>query len=181
MKSTSLLFVIFIMIVCVSCESAKEKQVKQILELEKKLSPDSLDTGWVQINPINIQNVIQAYNDFANKYPDDTLSAVFLFKSSELLMGLQKYNEAIKYLDKICKEHPNSPKAPSALFFQAFIYENNLNNIEQARQLYTLFIEKYPNHELVESARFSLKNLGKSNEEIIKEFEKNLQKDSVNK
>lgn len=174
MKATSLLFVIFIVFVCVSCESAKEKQIKRIQELEKKLAPDS-SSSWQQINHPIADSVIQAYNDYVDKYPDDTLSAVYLFKSSELLMGLQKYNEAVKYLDKICKEHQNSSKAASALFFQAFIFENNLNNIERARQLYTLFIEKYPKHELIESARFSLTNLGKSPEEIIKEFENKLQ------
>ena len=57
------------------------------------------------------------------------------------------------------------------LFLQGFVYESQLHNIIRAKEAYTEFIRKYPRHQLAKDAQFSIENLGKSDEELIKMFE----------
>ena len=47
-----------------------------------------------------------------------------------------------------------------------------LKNLGKASDSYKEFISKYPNHELTDDATASLKFLGKTPEEMVKEFEK---------
>jgi hypothetical protein len=56
---------------------------------------------------------------------------------------------------------------------EAFTYENTLGNIGKANELYNKFLYKYPDHELADDARAAIKFLGKSAEEMVREFEKN--------
>ena len=55
---------------------------------------------------------------------------------------------------------------------KAFILEDNMKNIEAARTEYEKFIENHPDHHFVDDAKFSLNNLGKTNEEIQAELER---------
>ena len=42
---------------------------------------------------------------------------------------------------------------------------------DKAKPLYEEFLKKYPQHELAQSVQFSLSNIDKTPEQIIKEFE----------
>ena len=44
---------------------------------------------------------------------------------------------------------------------------------EAAREVYEKFLKRYPDHQMAESARFLLKNMGKSDEEILQTIEAN--------
>ena len=86
-------------------------------------------------------------------------------------MNLNHSTKAIVYLNRFEKEFQDHNKMPYCIFFQAFIYENQMNNLEKAKLYYQRFINEYPNHELVDDAETSIKNLGRSLEDIIKDFE----------
>ena len=92
------------------------------------------------------------------------------------MRSLRKFNEAVGVYSRISKEFPAYEKAPHSLFLEGFSYENDLADTAKARVRYQDFIEKYPKHELADDVQFSLDNLGKSPEEIIKGFEKNREK-----
>ena len=78
-------------------------------------------------------------------------------------------------------EYPNYEKASTCLFLQGFVYETQENDNAKAQNIYQEFISKYPNHSLIEDAKFSLNNLDKTDEEIIREFEQRItnSKDSI--
>ncbi len=59
------------------------------------------------------------------------------------------------------------------MFLLGFSYENDLKQNDKAREVYELFLKNYKSHELADDVQFSLNNLGKSPEDIIKQFEKN--------
>jgi len=50
----------------------------------------------------------------------------------------------------------------------AFILANELQKLDLAKESYNLFLQKYPSHELANSAREELNNLGIPAEEILK-------------
>ena len=68
---------------------------------------------------------------------------------------------------------PEFRKSPTALFMQAFIYETTIQDKEKAKEKYSAFIQKYPDHSLTTSAKASLDQLNAniSDEELIRSFE----------
>ena len=70
------------------------------------------------------------------------------------------YNEAIETFNKILEYYPDGENTPKATFMIGFIYANDLNNLDEAKKYYTLFLEKYPEHDLADDAEYELKTLG---------------------
>ena len=158
---------IFITIFSSTCISSKKEVEKEnIKELEAKFYPTRSF-----INRDLAIELAQAYNDFAKKYSEDTLTAEYLFRAGEISMNINMARQAIQYFDRISNNFPEYKKVPYCVFLQAFIYDTQLNNLEKAREYYNLFIYKFPDHELVKDAKASINNLGKSLEEIIESFE----------
>ncbi|MBA3901110.1 MAG: tetratricopeptide repeat protein, partial [Bacteroidetes bacterium] len=122
--------------------------------------------------------VVELYSEYANTYPDDNLSAEYLFKAGEVSLGLNEPEKSLDYFKKVCDNFPDSEKASYSLFLQAYVLDNYINDI-LAGEVYKDFIEKYPDHQMVKDAEFSIQNLGKSDEQLIKEFEAKLKKEQV--
>lgn len=72
----------------------------------------------------------------------------------------EQYQEAIQNFEKVLKYYPTGNNAPKAMFMIGFIHANNTKNLGEAKKYYTMFIEKYPQHELASSADYELKHLG---------------------
>lgn len=106
-----------------------------------------------------------------NKAAPET--ADYLYKGAEISRSNNKFEKALSFYKKLYDNHPDYAKAPQALFLMGFTYENDFNDLDKAKALYEEFLQKYPKHELATSVQFSLKNLGKPAEDIIKSFEEN--------
>lgn len=144
----------------------KEEYKKSVLELESKLRKeqtisDSLGT-----------QMAKAYATFAFTFPQDSLSPFFLFKAAEVAMAIHQYQQALVYYETICLKYEDFTYITESLYLQGFIYDNYLNNDEKAKTIYLQTIEKYPSHQLSDDAKASIEHLGKSDEELIREFEK---------
>ena len=116
--------------------------------------------------------LVNNYAKFASENSEDEMSAKYLFKAGDLCMAMHKPQLAIQYFDDIIKNYNDFDKTPYCLFLKGFIYEDQLNDLKKAKESYQLFIKQYPNHEMTDAAKFSIKNLGKSPEQLIREFEK---------
>lgn len=164
--------VVFAMITASCKKDRKAEQISTIEKLEKELyQAQSLDRT-------KGQNLIDAYIEFSEQYPNDTLSAHYLFNSGEIAMNLQLGTKAIFCYDKLLSDYPDYNKVPEVIFLKAFVYENQLGDLTNAEKFYREFISKYPNHSLADDAQASLEYLGKSPEELVKIFqEKNEKKE----
>jgi TolA-binding protein len=125
------------------------------------------------------KDMIALYADFVKKFPENTKAEDYLFKAGEVSMGAMQSNVAIKYFEQYYEKYPKADKAPYSLFMQGFIYETQVNNTEKAKWCYEKFISDFPAHKLAEDAKYSIANLGKSEEELIREFEAKLKVDSA--
>lgn len=117
------------------------------------------------------KTALAAYEEYVSLNLKDPETSEYLFKSAEIYRSLNQFDKAVAAYERIGNEFPNYDKAPQALFLMAFCYENDLGQKDKAKTLYQSFLTKYPNHELKESVQFSLDNIDKSPEQIIKEFE----------
>jgi TolA-binding protein len=114
---------------------------------------------------------VDACEAYALSDPSNPNTPKLLFDAAEIANLLKTYPKALSLFDWLIEEYPEYEKTPSALFIKAFTLENELKNEEQARLAYELFLEKYPDNGFADDARFSLENLGKSPEEVLKMIE----------
>jgi TolA-binding protein len=73
----------------------------------------------------------------------------------------EAYADAIENFKIILEKYPNGETTAKATFMLGFINANNLGNLEEAKKYYTLFVEKYPDHDLADDAQYELNTLGK--------------------
>lgn len=167
MKTLKLVSCILICTMFFGCSPSKDKMVKEITEKEKAL--------YANNSPIpdkaKIKDMLASYEKFAEQFPKDSLAPVYLYKAANLEMNSDLNNEAIALLDIIIKDYAEFAKLPETYFLKAFIYDNNLKNINKAREAYNEFLQKFPKSDLADDAMISIDNLGKTSEQIIKEFE----------
>ncbi|HKR03659.1 MAG TPA: tetratricopeptide repeat protein [Bacteroidia bacterium] len=166
MKKT--LLILLIAAAFASCKSEKEKLSDRIKQGEKEMMSDSSQT----VNRKKAMEMVNLYKEYAEKFMEDTLAAEYLFRAGDISNGIGQYKQAIE-LYKKCSEINTYSKQPVAFFLQGFIYETQLNDMQNAKRIYEEFLQKYPNHNLANDVNFSLANLGKSPEELIKMFEQN--------
>jgi len=151
-----------------SCKpNAKQEKISRINELEKLL----FETKKGVVDKNEASNMILAYTQYADAYPEDSISAEYLFKAADVSINTFHSIETIELFDRIINNYPHYRKTPQALFLKAFAYENYIGQLDSARAIYQLFLEKYPHHDFYNDAQISLDNLGKTPEEIIKEFQ----------
>jgi outer membrane protein assembly factor BamD (BamD/ComL family) len=165
-KLNSLSLVLLIALLFAACGSPRKQAVDRITKLEKEISarPGKPDSTKAEILAL-------AYSDFARQFSKDSLSPDYLLKAGGLLMNTGDALKAITALDQVTVKYASSKQAPQALFLQGFIYENMVMNIPKAGQLYREFLTRYPKHDLADDAQASLNNLGKTPEELVREFE----------
>ncbi len=78
------------------------------------------------------------------------------------------WQQAEATFETIVKQYPNGLYTARATFMVGYLNANHLNNMEKARQYYQLFVDKYPNHELADDARFELEHLGQTDIPFLK-------------
>jgi tetratricopeptide (TPR) repeat protein len=116
--------------------------------------------------------IIKAYTDFATKFPKDTLAPDFLFKAAEVATSVKHYGEALAYYRTITNNYHNFKLLPESYYLQAFLLDNYLNKDAEARPIYEMVIKNYPTTTYANDAKAAINNLGKSDEDLIKEFKK---------
>ncbi len=169
MKSVKFVAITMILgvIICFSaCKSENERQYEEIVTIEKSLFGDR-----TTFNDSLARVYLSITDAFIKANKGDERCADLLFKSGEVLNGLQSYPYAIRRFQEVHLLYPNSAKASESVFLCAFIYDTYLQKYDDARRYYKMFLKKYPNHPLAKDAQASLDNLGKTPDELVKEFE----------
>ena len=153
-------------------ESNKKTLLNEIEVLQTKLRKAKLVTDEMPA----AKELVKKSQSYSELHPQDKKTAAVLFNAADVARGIGDYGKAIQLWGKVWRNYPDFDKAPDAIFMQGFTYENNLKDIQNAKRYYLQFIEKYPKNPLREQAIIALKNLGKSPEDLIKEFQKNEKK-----
>lgn len=156
-------------LVFLSCKPTPADLEKKLVDLDKEIG------GAKAPNKEKAAQFIQTSEELAAlvQSSDQEKYVGVLLKAAGLAKSVENPNKAIELYGKVSEGLPQHAKAPSALFMQAFIYENDLNDIQKAKTTYESFLQRYPGDpDFADDAQNALKMLGKSPEEIVKEFEK---------
>lgn len=174
-KVMSMLGVLSLAMLLFSCGPSREKRVAQIDLLEKQLfSPEA-----VSFDKPKADSLVSFYEAYIEQYPADSLAAAYLFKGANISMNAGNPSKAIAMFDRYLTSYPDQPKAPMSLFLKAFTLENQMGDIDKARETYLVFIEKYPDHDFTSQAQLALANLGKTPEMLVREWDEKRKADSA--
>lgn len=167
---------LFFVLVTLAFFACKTDPNQKIAQLEQQLVTLDQEIGGAKVTDKDkAAQFIKTSEELAAmvQQTDPDKYAAVLIKAAGLAKTIEDPKKAIELYAKVSEGMPRHPKAPTALFMQAFVYENDLNDLYKAKITYESFLERYPNDpDFADDAQNSLKMLGKSPEEIIREFEK---------
>jgi len=143
---------------------------KQYLTEIKKLEDEMHQS--LKLNDVTAGLAIKAYSDYAGLFPDDSLTPDYLFKAAEIATATKQYPQALTYYKSITDKYPNYTYKQESLFLQGYLLDNFLNDDAKAKIIYEEVIVKYPESTYANDAKAAITNLGKTDEELIKEFKK---------
>ncbi len=168
-----------LMTACGSTGTKKEKTAPEKLtksELSKKIKDAETalfsDSTALEIDKKRALALASDYRLFASQYPGDSMAPEYLFKASDILMNMNRPQQTVSTFNAIISTYPDYKKLPTCYFLRAFVYDDQLKDYDAAKKYYREFLDKYPHSEFADDAEMLLKNLGKSPEELIKEFGK---------
>ena len=172
MKAKIIVFFFFLAFTACQSENSgtatNQDLVKKIEELGKSMYNPSTNRLDDQV----AQQFIQTCEAFAQANPKDEKAPDYLLKAGETARTMKNYTKGIALYDRIINEYGDHEKAAQALFLKGFTLDNDMNKHEEAKVIYEAFLAKYPEDDFADDTEFLLKNLGKSDDEIIKSFEK---------
>jgi len=145
--------------------------------LSREACLDSIKTVEAKLKTIQTpdafvyNHAIATYMNFANNFPNDSMAPSCLFDAANISMSLTQYQRALNLYDTITIKYPTFKRTADCIFIRGFIYDDKLKDTAKARAMYQEVINKYPHDSIASQARAALAILGKSYDEIIKEFE----------
>jgi len=140
---------------------------KQIQEMEKILYA-------AKVADLNqARKMIRLYDTYYKNYPKDWECPDYLFKAGEISESINQYNQAASFYNKACYEYNDNFKYRSLVLFRlANVYDYKLNDYVHAKQIYTQVKEQYPKTQLAKDADAAIKMMGRSDQDMVREFER---------
>jgi tetratricopeptide (TPR) repeat protein len=164
-------------IVLLTACSPKQAWKKKAIDDKEKSIMDEAKRG--KIDTTGLKELLVAYDAYVSAYPNDTISANYLFKEADFYRYMRKPQKSIEIYSNIYNSYPKYFKRPYSLFLQGFIYENEMHNLDSARAKYEMFLQVFPNHPIAKDVKITLASLGKTPEQVIAEFEARQKADST--
>ncbi len=142
----------------------------------KKSEEEYLSSAEKFMKENKFSEAILEYEALATEYPEGNNAAKSLFEIAKIyqaklpndISAEASFQKSIEYYQKVVDKYSASEEAPLSLFMIGFIQANELKNFDLATATYNLFVSKFPAHQLVESAREELNNMGLTPDEILK-------------
>lgn len=154
-----------------------EKKIteKELQELEATvLNPEA------PINAEAVPEVVEKFCKFVEQNPEDVNAPDWLFKALDLSVNFLEPEKSLAIGNQFIESYPDNDRTPMVMFvLGSMVYEEKLQDYDKAREIYETILAKYPDSDFVPSVEAALRFLGKTPEEIVKEFEMQQQQDSV--
>ncbi len=155
----------------------REQLCETLLKLSKT-SKEPFKSGY--LNEIQILNIgsdtLLAWLDFQSAMDiDDPAEAKKVFEeitleqyllAAQYSLNRMNFSDAILAYDKALDIHSKNPDCYKAAFLAGFVCQEHLKDNERAEKYYRIVVDNYPNSDLADDAAWTLKNMGKSIDEI---------------
>lgn len=135
---------------------------------------DNILLNATVLNDKVAEQAIVAFYEFSSNCKTDTLAPVFLIKAGQVAQSIRKFTQAQAFFQKCIDDFPKFKGRGAAMFLLAQLYDDAsiLNDESEARTIYHQLIREYPESSFANDAKACIKNLGKTDEQLIEEFTK---------
>lgn len=133
--------------VLIACGPNKESLQKSIEEKESQAT--SLD---FEMDTVVAREIIDLYLQYADRFSDDSLAPIYLFKASDVLMGIGDMGTATNVLDRIIDNYGDFEGLPLCYFMKGRAFEE-MEDYDAAVSAYKVFLDKFPDHFLAADTR----------------------------
>jgi tetratricopeptide (TPR) repeat protein len=147
------------------CYYATKQYAKAIEVFDQAIrySPQHADYGHFRKGVVygimaNMEAANASFDKVIRDYPDSRHMAAALYQKAQFNFENGSYNFAIDLYNRLIKDFPGSTYIPYALQSRS-IAASNLNNFASAEKDYKMIIEKYPTHEIANSALLGLQEV----------------------
>ncbi len=144
----------------------REVLLKQITDLEKELYTAT------ELNADKAKKIISLYESFYQNYHTYPECPEYLFKAAELAENIEQPYRAIDFYTICYEDYPVFKLNAECLFRMANLYDFKLSNYIKAKALYMEVKVKFPKTHWAEDAEAAIKLMGKTDTEMMKEFDK---------
>lgn len=112
---------------------------------------------------------------------NEVKNKAYYFQQANHFVSQRQYKKAVTYFEKVINDFPGPAFRAQSIFMLGYLYANELKDqpgaLEKARKYYNMFLKEFPNHDLAQSVKMELKNLGKDpNEIILQQVEKDVER-----
>lgn len=105
---------------------------------------------------------------------NENKNKAYYFQQANFYLSKQQYKKASEYYEKVLQDSAGIAFRARSMFMLGYLYANELKNepgaLEKAKKYYEMFLKEFPDHELAQSVKIELENLGKDPNEIILQF-----------
>lgn len=129
-------------------------------------------------NLVNQKKFREANSEWVNMryayFDVDSVVKKTTFALAKLEADMENFDDAFKQNAVVAGMFPETAEGEKALFNMGFILDENLGKKNEAAAIYRQFIEKYPNSEMAESAKWLLENIeskGQLAKDLIEKIE----------
>ena len=113
-------------------------------------------------NPEDAGDVVEYYES-----PDDLFNAIGQSANSG-----KDPQKTVQMVNCLVREYPDYENNPVALFMLAsFVYDEQLHDLDKARETYQRIIDEYPNTPFAADAAIAITQVGMTPEELVRMFE----------
>lgn len=144
----------------------RDTLLQQIKTLEKDLyTSETLDEAKAK----KMVSLYESYYQYYHRYPE---TPDFLFKAGEITENINQPYRSINFYTHCYEEYPQFKYSAECLFRMANLYDYKLSNYVKAKALYEEVKVQFPNTQIARDADAAIQLMGKSDQQLIKEFEK---------
>lgn len=144
-----------------ACGPNRDKELENITNHEQEISVLNVASDIEKAH-----EMMNLYRQFVANFPDDSLAPVFMLRMAEINLNMGESEQAVAILDSIIDLYPGFEEVGGCQFLKGQAYEAN-QQYDLAREAYTEFVEKYPDHYLAADTRKMLPYVGLTPEEQL--------------
>ncbi len=163
------IIVLLLAFAAVACggKDGREQSAEAIARMEQSVLLDARS-----IDPQKADSLVGMYKAFAQNYPQDSLSAAYLYRAADVTANRNDCLGAVGLLNELIEKFPKDIHAEQAAFLKGVIYQDVCLNKEKAAECFKQFVASYPQSPLVKDAQgMMLLNESENELDLIRKWE----------
>ncbi len=167
----------FVAVVLVGCQNSTPQDKEQ--NTQEKETVSTKGDGTLQkkeertLKTDTVSETVAADIKYVDANPEAADAPVRLFRAVEMATSAKlDPQQSIALVNRLVTDYPDYENNAVALFMLAsFVYDEQLHDLDKARETYQQIIDNYPTSPFADDAALAIPQLGMTPEELVKMFE----------